>query len=133
MARILIADDDEPTLAVLDAAVRGWHHKTELSREAASVPTAVRAFKPELLLLDYQFPTASGAQVLQRVRTLAEGADVPVIFISGSPQDMIKFNVGEHSNVRFLGKPVDLKKLKSAIEDLLAQGPQDAPGFEILK
>ncbi len=135
MARILIADDDEPTLAVLEAAVSGWRHETTLVREAAGVAPTVRAYKPELMLLDYQFPTASGAQVLQRVRTMPEGVDLPVIFISGTPVDLIRFNVDESPLVRILAKPVSLDKLRSTIEEMLNAGPAgpESQGIEILK
>src|SRR5262249_10560637 len=105
-----------------------------------NVTQLVRSVKPTLVILDYHMPSASGAQVLQRLRTLPEGERIPVVFISASPPQLVEANVGEGANVKFLPKPVKLENLRLALGELILAYEKEHPdagagdsGIQILK
>jgi two-component system cell cycle sensor histidine kinase/response regulator CckA len=44
---------------------------------------------------------------------------VKVIFISGYTEDSFRRNLGEESDIHFLGKPFTLKQLAGMVKDVL--------------
>jgi len=47
---------------------------------------SIEAFAPDLVLLDVMMPEMDGLSVLRALRARPEGASVPVVFLTASPQ-----------------------------------------------
>ena len=39
--------------------------------------------RPDLILLDYEMPVCDGSQVMEMIRSEADFADIPIIFLTG--------------------------------------------------
>lgn len=79
---IYVADDDEPTLELIDALlsrdgleVVGFSNPERL---LAAVPTR----KPDAVLLDVRIPGQSGLDTLKRLKE-SDHADIPVLMLTG--------------------------------------------------
>ena len=78
---ILIVDDDRLTLSTAQKLLEGEY-------KAVAVNSGKQAFKylerhmPDLILLDYEMPVCDGRYVLEMLRSEAEFADIPVIFLT---------------------------------------------------
>ena len=82
---------------------------------------AVRARRPNLILLDMHLPDISGLELLRHFKSDPDIASIPVIVVSADalgPQIDAAMAAGA---TRYLTKPVDVSELLAAIDDLLAR------------
>ncbi len=121
--RILIVDDDIPlTQSVkINLEETGDYNVLVENRSANAVATA-RAFRPDLVLLDYIMPGLDGGDVCTRFRDDPFLRDVPVIMITAL---LSNGEMGANGSVFrnghiMVAKPIKLQKLKSCIEEQLA-------------
>ncbi len=73
--------DDEPAITDLIRTVlvyEGWEVRTAATGQTAL--SALRAFKPDVVVLDVMLPDLTGFEVLERARQ--EGYDTPVLFLT---------------------------------------------------
>jgi EAL domain-containing protein (putative c-di-GMP-specific phosphodiesterase class I) len=118
--RILIADDDNLTRAVLVRAVADLGYDVLAVRDGDE---AVRAFAADtfaLVLSDIDMPGKSGIELLQAVR--AKSLDVPVLLLTGSARLDTAIAAVDHGATRYLQKPLDV----SALQDVVRRAMQVA-------
>ena len=113
-------------LVVEDEAVFAKNIQTYLAREGFEVRIAgdagaalaeFEAFRPGVVLLDYNLPGADGLQVLARIR--ARDAKVPVIMLTGHGSVEVAVNAMKSGATDYLSKPVALGELKLVINRVL--------------
>jgi DNA-binding response OmpR family regulator len=124
--RILLVDDDEDILAGMDLAFRGEGAETILATDGEQAIEAVRAERPELVVLDMMLPRASGLLVLERLRR--EPSAPPVVMITanrGRRHQQFAESLGVEA---YLVKPVPLQRLLEVAAAWLGRGGVDADG-----
>jgi DNA-binding NarL/FixJ family response regulator len=123
MRTVLIVDDHpgfrEWARVVLQA--EGFGVVGEAADGAAAI-RAVRALRPEVVLLDVQLPDMNGFEVAERIR--GDGTGQAVVLISSRDAADYGARVGSSRVAGFLAK-VDLSG--AALEAVLA-GPEREPG-----
>jgi DNA-binding response OmpR family regulator len=124
MARIVVCEDDTPTLELL------CDHLTADRYEAFAAPTASDALRlcrfkaPDLLLLDLRLPDASGLDVLREIRG-ANGATghydpgLPVIILTGHNTEADRIRGLEAEADDYLGKPFSYVELAARVKAVL--------------
>jgi DNA-binding response OmpR family regulator len=82
MAKILIVDDEVDTCRVMRRvfAKRGW--TSDCCHDSADALTAVRATRPDAVLLDVMMPGSDGFAILAAIRGDPDVSTVPVLFYS---------------------------------------------------
>ena len=108
---ILIVDDDPDTLAAL-----------ALLLDEAGYPTARAATGHAalaLVLLDVRLPDLPGPEVCRRLRADPATRPAPVVFVTGSPQDLTPARLDGCAHAAVLVKPVALEQLLDIIGRLL--------------
>jgi two-component system, chemotaxis family, response regulator Rcp1 len=77
-----------------------------------------RAPQPDLVLLDLNLPKKSGREVLAEIKADQRLASVPVVVLTGSPQQK-SFLEAENLRVEsYLGKPVDIEHFNATVKSL---------------
>lgn len=110
--RVLIVDDDEPTLEATATILSKWgwdmDARTHLSTaDVADMPP------PDLVITDYDLGEGmTGLDVISRVR--ARFPDIPALIISGSSTEETRERV-KQAGFTFLHKPVRPVQLRSAL------------------
>jgi len=89
--KILVVDDSGAMLR----NVKGWlehRYQVILANSGAMAIKSLALNKPDLVLLDYEMPVVDGKQVLEMIRSEAEFADIPVIFLTskGDKESVMK-------------------------------------------
>ena len=79
-ARLLVVEDEEMILELLSGSLRFAGFDVVTAVSGAEALRAVRASRPDLVLLDVMLPDGDGFDVVRRLRS--SGPDVPVIFVT---------------------------------------------------
>jgi two-component system OmpR family response regulator len=79
-ARLLVVEDEEMILELLSGSLRFAGFDVVTAVSGAEALRAVRASRPDLVLLDVMLPDGDGFEVVRRMRS--SGPDVPVIFVT---------------------------------------------------
>ncbi len=120
MAKILIIDDSQAQLYSLKSIVEDEGHEAFTAGDWDHVLEAAKSQHPDLILLDILMPGMNGFQVKRKLHTIAETRKIPIIFVSIKNQESdIAWGLRQGAKA-YITKPVNKKKLLSAINEVLA-------------
>jgi two-component system response regulator CpxR len=124
MSKILIVDDDADLAGMLQEYLELEGFEVLVAHDSAACFDA-RPETKDLIVLDVMLPSASGFEVLKRLRQLS---NVPVIMLTGR-NDAVDRIVGlEIGADDYVAKPVNPRELVGRIRAVLRRtGPQEQP------
>jgi len=110
-ARVLIIDDNPVNRAILTEQMAAWKFDAcaaESGAEGLSVLDAAQRLgvTVDCILLDYQMPGMSGAQVAQLIRATPAMADVPIVMLTSVDQSLAAMQARDLAIDAQLLKPV---------------------------
>jgi len=116
-ARVLVADDDAPTLSLVATALERLGCQVTRAEDGDELLQALAEAGPfDLFVTDISMPWMTGLQVAHSAR--AAGLDTPVIVMTALPIDAAQVDeLGDHAIL--LRKPFGLKQLVSAVHHML--------------
>jgi len=76
--------------------------------------------RPDLILLDLNLPKTDGRIVLQVLRATPAWKTIPIMILTGVPQDVDHQQAAILGVERFLRKPRDLQEYRALVEDITA-------------
>jgi DNA-binding response OmpR family regulator len=125
MARVLIIDDDVEIVSILEEVLTHDGHVTDSAGDPAAGLEKARAFKPELIILDYHMPGDTGAHLFESLRRNNATKTTPILFMSGEAEpDHILSEISDAAGSRFLPKPVRLEEFRRTLKEMLAEAPK---------
>jgi two-component system, OmpR family, response regulator len=125
-ARVLVVDD-EPNIAELVAtALRYEGFDVATAADGAQALATLRAFAPDLVVLDVMLPDTNGFELQARIR--ADGQRVPVLFLTArdAVEDRVRgLTLGADD---YMTKPFSLEELVARVHAILRRtvGAADA-------
>lgn len=114
---ILIVDDDRTVLKMLKTALEEDYTITTMVN-GVMVEKFLVAKEVDLVILDYEMPGLTGADIFRKLKVNEQTANIPVCFLTGiSDREKIMevMSLRPHS---YLLKPIDMDMLKAAITNL---------------
>lgn len=117
-ARILAVDDNAISLKAIDLALRNEY-------EVITVNSGERAIRyllcerPDLILLDIQMAYKDGIETLKEIRTMKNGADIPVIMLTSKNDRETIIESSKLGINDYVLKPFDSKQLSERIRQTL--------------
>lgn len=116
---IMVVDDDKVTLRMLKTALEEKLYEVTAMASGKIAEKYLQLKTVDLILLDYQMPQESGAEVLKNIREDSRLKDIPVIFLTGvSDSDRVQ-EVISMSPQGYLLKPVNMERLFIMIHNLI--------------
>lgn len=121
-ARKALVVDDDAGLAITIAEIIGEYAcQVEVAASVRDAKRALLSFAPDLVILDFELPDGTGADVLG---VLTQQCPVPaIISLTGKADSTDAFLLGQRGVRTFLRKPCSLSALRAAIEDVLLHVP----------
>jgi DNA-binding response OmpR family regulator len=121
MARIIIADDDDLVTEIACDALIGAGHDADALSNGRDAIQAIRANKPDLVILDCNMPKMNGLHVCRELRDSAEFARIPVLILTGRSSDF-DVEVGYYEGATdYMTKPFASNELVLRVEALLSK------------
>ena len=114
---IAIVDDDKGARDGLEMLVRSLGHNTSTFGSAEEFLKSERLHDTSCLITDVQMPGLSGLDLQDRM--IADGHCIPIIFITGHPDDNARVRAMKAGAIGFLQKPVHADHLSGCVEKAL--------------
>jgi len=122
LKNILHVDDHSDILVVAQLALeRLGDYAVTTCTSGNEMLAAVKAKRPDLILLDVMMPRMDGLAALKLLRELPEGHDLPVIFVTANiqPDDVAQYR--KHGAIGVITKPFNPMTLARTIATLWNQ------------
>lgn len=129
VVRILLADDDPEDMELIEDAILLAEPTAELHKftDGFSAYEYLRSISdhelPSLIILDYNMPRLTGAQVLSSINRETRYKPVPKIILSTSNAAVHKFECMRNGATEYFVKPSSLKDLNDLVKSIMALCP----------
>ncbi len=125
MPEIIVVDDDPLVGQLSHDLLTDAGYDVELIRDSNLAMDAIRAGKPQFVLLDILMPGIDGLTLLHQIKGDEELKDIRVGVVSGKSFSEEKDRAKEYGAEMFVEKPYDVKSFSENISKLI--GPPSNP------
>jgi DNA-binding response OmpR family regulator len=124
MAKILIAEDEKDIreLIVFSLTYAGFQVVAAVDGQEA-VEKALET-KPDLIMMDVRMPRMTGYQACQKMKTMDETKDIPVVILSAKGQESEIQTGLDAGAYEYILKPFAPDELIERVKDIIANLPQ---------
>ena len=132
---ILILEDEQDSRELLEMLLKRSGHKTKAVGSVLQAFEHIRKSIYNLVLMDIGLPGLDGLSFTRKIKKYPHLRDIPIIAVSGQPQELMEGNALRAGCDAFLQKPVDAQVLLDTItkfENLAAEA-QAARKFDDVK
>ena len=120
--RILVAEDDLDQGASIDEILSDEGFDVVLTRNGHELVTQARREPPDLILLDGNMPILDGFHAAQHLHADPRTSHVPILFLSGAEDLLLRIQGLDPETIDFLRKPYAPSELLARVERALKQG-----------
>lgn len=114
---ILIVDDDRTVLKMLKTALEDTYDITAMVN-GLMVEKFLMSKKVDMIILDYEMPGETGADIFRKLKVNEKAKRIPVCFLTGVSEREKIMEVMSLKPHSYLLKPIDMDMLKAAISNL---------------
>lgn len=126
--RVLIVDDDAEITHCLGQQLDATSgYETMGVTEALHVIPTVKAWRPDVVLLDLLMPKMNGSEIAARMGADPALQKIPLIFMTAAVTEEAAARAGIIGPHRFLTKPIQLHELLLNIEAACSETAYDRP------
>lgn len=125
--RILIVDDEPDVTELVGYQLRAKGFAVEALNDPTQSIAKIRAFQPDLVILDVMMPDISGIQICRMLRADPKTKAIPVIFLTAKAEEADRVLGLEVGGDDYICKPFSLKELILRVQGLLRRnsGPEE--------
>jgi FixJ family two-component response regulator len=114
---IAIVNDDEAVRVAMKSLVRSLGYHASTFGSAEDFLNSEQLDDTSCLITDVQMPGLSGLEMQNRL--IARGHSIPIIFITGFPDENVRIRAMKAGALAFLSKPVNQDHLIDHLETAL--------------
>ena len=117
-SEVLVVDDDEAILKTLSILLKSLGVSAHVARDRVSALAVMRRYTSRIgvVLMDAHIGGVDIVRLSEAFRLAAK--DIPIVVVSGSPEENIRNMFGTCKYDGFLGKPFTLEELKTTLLDV---------------
>ncbi len=132
---VLVVDDEPDFAALMESILRGQGYSVSVAGDGQQALELVRSRRPDVVTLDIQMPKKSGLLFYRQMKSDEALRDIPVIIITGLPNEDADWDSFIHSFLdvdhlphpdRYLTKPVDRDKVAGVLQEVFSEEQQHA-------
>jgi CheY-like chemotaxis protein len=118
-SRILVVDDYPVSLKLLEKLFKDEYQVLTASDGPSALALCRADPMPDLLLMDVMMPGMDGFEVVRRLQSRPETAQIPVIFVTGATDEETRLKGMELGAVDFVPKTSDPKALRARVRNFI--------------
>lgn len=133
MNTILLVEDEKPIRSMLDFALKKAGYQTLEAEDASQARTVLENNNPDLILMDWMLPDASGVDIIRTLKGQDSTRQIPIIMLTAKTEESNKvwgLNAGADD---YVTKPFSPKELIARIQAILRRSQLDAEEEEIFR
>ena len=115
--RVFLLDDDELIITVLSKSLKKDGYETYVENSTEDVVNKIRAWGPDVVLLDISMPERSGIEILEEI--IDEEIDTAVIMLSADDAVETVVNAMKIGATDYITKPFESDKVKITIKNII--------------
>jgi two-component system, OmpR family, phosphate regulon response regulator PhoB len=120
MAATILVVEDEPAIGeLLTIALEAHGNQVQLAESAEEAMVQVDKQLPDLILLDWMLPGASGVEFARRLRANDRTRDIPIIMLTAKSDEPDKLEGLESGADDYVVKPFSPRELNARIKAVL--------------
>lgn len=124
--RVLVVDDMADAANSQAVLLRHWGYDVQVAYQGTDALEIVRAYGPQVVLVDIGMPGMNGFQLIERLRQHSTGANAVVIGITGYSDEIGRARSYQLGFADYLLKPVDPDYLRDLLARLVERKPLPA-------
>jgi len=117
--KIMVVDDDLPTLEVMELLLRKIDREPLLVHNGWDALRIIKKDRPALIILDVMMSPIDGWQFLEELKRNQDLKDIPVLLFTAKHVWPEEYSRYADDIVGVLEKPISLAELKAALERVL--------------
>jgi len=130
--KLLIVDDSNNNRAVISYWLKEENYEILHACDGQSALKIIDAFKPDIILLDYNLPGIDGIEVCQRIRSNPSLPFIPIIMMSSLAPEASVIALEQGAD-EFIAMPVMPTELKSRLKAMLRLKKAISESEELIK
>jgi two-component system cell cycle response regulator DivK len=124
--KILVVEDNELNLKLFCDLLRAHGYETEAVRDGREALARVRAFAPDLVVMDIQMPHISGLELIEQMKADAELRRPPIMAVTAYAARGDEERIRDAGAEGYVSKPISVVKFVEAVAALLAAAAERA-------
>ncbi|MGD1895349.1 MAG: PleD family two-component system response regulator [Phormidesmis sp.] len=125
--KILVIDDSRVIRARVRDMLPNGNFEVIEAKDGIEGIEAIRAQKPNLIMLDFLLPRMSGYEVYQAIQAKSELQTIPLVMMSGRKEELTEKIQEPFEFFEFIEKPFEQKELIGAIKGAMAKARKPRP------
>lgn len=121
MAKVLVVDDEPNIVLSLEFLMEQAGFEVVTAEDGEQALARVNDSQPDLLLLDISLPGISGFDVLERLRSEAATAQLPIIMLTAHGRDVEREKGMALGADDYITKPFSTQSLVEKVKALLTE------------
>ncbi|MEW6736250.1 MAG: response regulator [Acidobacteriota bacterium] len=119
--KILVVEDEPATRLVLQSALESNYDMIFAANGQEGLDMIISQ-RPDLIISDFMMPIMDGLEMLDRMRSAADVARTPFLFLTAKSQVEDKIEGLEHGADEYLSKPFSVRELQLRVSKLIEVG-----------
>ena len=116
---LLVADDDEDILTLVQLRLSRSGYEVVVARDGEEALRLAQERHPDLAVLDWMMPKASGIEVLRAIRADAGTADIPVVLLTARASESDVQEGMDAGADDYVAKPFSPQELAARVHTIL--------------
>jgi DNA-binding response OmpR family regulator len=117
--KILVVEDERDIVKALTIRLQGAGYDVVAAFDGAQGVFMAHKEKPDLVILDIRMPAGDGFSVADRLKRSTHTLDIPIIFLTGSPEVNSEERAMQSGARFYIKKPYDPEELLDAVRRAL--------------
>jgi CheY-like chemotaxis protein len=123
--RILIVDDNATNLKLVAYLMKANGYTVDTALDAEAAIEAIRASRPDVILMDIQLPGIDGLELTRRLKADPATRDIVIVAVTAYAMKGDQAKALEAGCDDYVTKPIDTRSLPEAIARHLANRKAD--------
>lgn len=116
---ILVVEDELVTQRLIQANLERAGHRVRCAATVAAAEADIRELKPDVILLDWALPDATGLTLARRLRADSRTKDIPIIMLTSRERECDKVTGLEVGADDYMTKPFSPPELLARIKAVM--------------